>query len=52
MVFRAKASTIGGNVGGGPRGVAFPVEGTIEGYHILVAQGPLVKTQSSVGMRR
>jgi hypothetical protein len=39
MVFRAKASTVGGNGGGSPRGVAFPVEGTIEGYHILVARG-------------
>jgi hypothetical protein len=39
MVFRAKDSTVGGNGGGGPRGVAFPVEGTIEDYHILAGRG-------------
>lgn len=39
MVFQAKASTIGGNGGGGPRGAAFLVEGTIEGYHVLAARG-------------
>ena len=26
-----------------PRGVAFPAEGTIEGYHVLAARGPRVK---------
>jgi hypothetical protein len=37
MVFRAKASTVGGN-GGGAFGVSsFPAEGTIEGHHVLAA---------------
>jgi hypothetical protein len=37
MVFHAKASTVGGNGGDGPRGVSFSVEGTIDGYHVLAA---------------
>ena len=35
-----------------PRGVVFPAEGTIEGYHVLAARGPRVKTQSAVDVRR
>jgi hypothetical protein len=35
-----------------PSGVTFPVEGTIKGYHVLAARGPMVKTQSSVDVRR
>jgi hypothetical protein len=39
MVFRAKASTVGGN-GGGAFGASFsPSEGTIEGHHVHAAQG-------------
>ena len=35
-----------------PRGVVFPTEGTIEGYHVLAARGPRVKTQSAMDVRR
>jgi hypothetical protein len=34
-----------------PLGVALPVEGTIEGYHVLAAQDSRVKTQSFVDVR-
>jgi hypothetical protein len=35
-----------------PGGVAFPVEGTFDGYHFLQHGDPRVKTQSFVNMQR